>query len=217
MEHYGTSILRISQSEMKGTPIPWKRSDLEKDLADMEADGKLARGTKAIQAHHGDYNVSSDEASAAMALQYINAKLQENVSFVLKYEYVSASHRPMKWISDALFDFVGIPTSVHLYISAAGARVLKPHTDPYDVIVHQLSGAKRWRTCVPRKEISSASYSASANLSDAQRCLLQELARDSIQGCTQYRCERAHARARNDAVISNRADCHLARRPAQRE
>ena len=41
-----------------------------------------------------------------------------------------------------------------------------------------------WRACVPRKEIAS-----DAQLSDAQRCLLQELARDSIEGCTTYRVE----------------------------
>ena len=49
-----------------------------------------------------------------------------------------------------------MPASVHLYCSASGSQVLNPHTDPYDVLVWQLQGTKRWRACVPRKEIVTA-------------------------------------------------------------
>ena len=40
--------------------------------------------------------------------------------------------------------------SMHLYLSAPGSDVLKPHTDPYDVFILQLEGRKRWKVCVPR-------------------------------------------------------------------
>ena len=40
--------------------------------------------------------------------------------------------------------------SMHLYLSAPGSDVLKPHTDPYDVFILQLAGRKRWKVCVPR-------------------------------------------------------------------
>ena len=60
----------------------------------------------------------------------------------------------MKQLTDDLFNLTGIPPSIHLYCSAAGAKVLKPHTDPYDVLVWQLVGAKRWRGInpIPRRE-----------------------------------------------------------------
>ena len=54
----------------------------------------------------------------------------------------------MKWLADALFAVTGIPASIHLYASAPGAQVLPPHTDPYDVLVWQLTGTKHWHTCL---------------------------------------------------------------------
>ena len=84
-----------------------------------------------------------------------------------------------------LFAVTGIPASIHLYCSAAGTRVLPPHTDPYDVLVWQLEGVKSWRACVPRQEIATripgaASLGSDGSdgsdglaTTDAQRCLLQ--------------------------------------------
>ena len=67
--------------------------------------------------------------------------------------------------------------------------MLPPHTDPYDVLVWQLTGSKSWRACVPREELGSRTFNVSRPLSDAQRCLLQELVRDNIGGCTSYTVE----------------------------
>ena len=62
-------------------------------------------------------------------------------SFVFKFEYFSAHSRPLIWLSRSLFNLTGIPASIHLYASAAGAQVLNPHTDPYDVLVWQARAA----------------------------------------------------------------------------
>ena len=47
-------------------------------------------------------------------------------------------------------------TTVHAYVSAAGgAQALRPHTDPYPVLVLQVNGTKEWRLCVPTAAAAS--------------------------------------------------------------
>ena len=191
-EVYDRSMLRLNHSETNMPPL-WTLSDLERDLGNMAASGNLDSSIAIHGKSKKDLPPMPKNGTAEVMAQYINDALALNVSFVLKFEYVSPDRRPLKWISDALFNLTGIPASLHLYISAAAAQVLNPHTDPYDVLVHQLKGTKRWRACVPREEIASSSYSAGASLTDAQRCLLQELARDSIEGCTQYSVNDTHS------------------------
>ena len=203
-QHQSTWPAEVPREPTKPGASLWAlEHDLERDLTGMHADGKLVAGTSAVTAHGGSYNpVASDIASPASAHEFLKRKLQANVSLVLKYELVSAHHRPLKWISDALFNLTGIPASIHLYASAAGSRVLKPHTDPYDVLVHQLSGTKQWRACVPQNEVASTGYNTGVDLTDAQRCLLQELARDSIQGCTQYTIDDTHSMLCEDFTMA---------------
>jgi len=141
--------------------------------------------------------------STAEAADVMLNKLDGGMSFMLSFEKVSPSHRPLKWLSDALFNLTGIPASIHLYCSAAGSKVLDPHTDPYDVLVWQLVGSKAWRACVPRKEIASRLETMTdIPLSDAQRCLLQELAKDNIKGCTKYTAEDTDSLLCEDFVMS---------------
>jgi len=128
------------------------------------------------------------------AARLIEGKMSEGHSFVLAYEHVSAARRPMRWLSDGIFELTGLPASIHLYCSAKGAQVLKPHTDPYDVLVWQLVGSKSWRACVPREEMASGSFNVTVPLSDSQRCLLQELAKDNIEGCARRRPNLGHSR-----------------------
>ena len=60
--------------------------------------------------------------------------------------------------------------------------MLPPHTDPYDVLVWQLTGSKNWRACVPREELASRTFNMSRPLSDSQRCLLQVRVRVRVRG-----------------------------------
>lgn len=181
----------------------WTRADLAAQLDAIAADGKMVKGTNAMSIHPAkgpaanasDSELPSQPMSAEASGRFVENGLAKGVSFVLKFEYVSERRRPMRWLSEGLFQLTGIPASVHLYCSAAGAQVLKPHTDPYDVLVWQLRGVKRWRACVPRKEIAAAAHDAfgAEGLTDAQRCLLQELARDNIEGCTTYSVDDTHS------------------------
>ena len=159
---------------------------LKRDLAGMLADDKLMAGSSAVTTFGGSYApAAADTASPESYLDFLQRKLSENVSFVFKYEQASAAHRPRKLLQDWLFNLTGMPSSAHLYASAAGAQVLQPHTDPYDVIVLQLAGTKQWHVCVPRENAAAEK----SNLTDAQRCQLQELELDSVQGCTKYTAE----------------------------
>ena len=199
-EHFNNGMLRLNHTST-GLDVQrhlWERTDLHKNLAAMAADGKLQEGSNAIAVHGisskgPTFKLPRLTPTAEQAAATIQEAMDNGTSFTLKFEYISAELRPLRWLSQGLFNLTGIPASVHLYCSAAGARVLKPHTDPYDVLVWQLSGKKAWRACVPRPGIGSGAYASGANLTDAQRCLLQELSRDSIKGCTPYTVDDTHS------------------------
>ena len=78
------------------------------------------------------------QLSASELTSLIESGMAAGTSFVFKFEYFSAHSRPLHWLSRSLFNLTGIPVSIHLYASAAGAQVLNPHTDPYDVLVWQV-------------------------------------------------------------------------------
>ena len=166
----------------------WARADFAANLAAIVDDGKArAPGVVKPYAAKGKEKYQlPDGVSAAEAASLLEAELMGGTSFVLAFEKVSEQRRPMKWLADALFAVTVIPASIHLYASAPGAQVLPPHTDPYDVLVWQLTGTKNWRACVPREELASRTFNVSRPLSDSQRCLLQELVRGNIEGCNTY-------------------------------
>lgn len=87
----------------------------------------------------------------------------------------------------SLEDVTGSSVGLNLYISAPEAVALPPHTDRYDVIVIQTTGAKRWRVCTP-----SPVFSNGSSIADAAQLL--ELHRHSPLGCTTH----AHAAADPD-------------------
>jgi ribosomal protein L16 Arg81 hydroxylase len=60
---------------------------------------------------------------------------------------------------------------------------VQPHTDPYDVLVVQVSGEKDWTVCTPFPKTGGA---RAEGLNPAQRAQLQEVERESIHGCTAY-------------------------------
>ena len=194
--HFNRDMLRLNHSstQLDVQRHLWNRSDLMSNIAAMVEDGKMQEGSSAVGIHSsGGFKLPSTAQPPEEATKLIDAALSKGTSFTLKFEYISPPRRPLKWLSEGLFNLTGIPASVHLYCSAAGARVLDPHTDPYDVLVWQLYGTKRWRACVPRPAIAAATYSAGSALTDAQRCLLQELARDNIKGCTKYSVDDTHS------------------------
>eukprot|EP00912_Choanoflagellata_sp_UC4_P000822 UC4_evm11s507 len=115
-----------------------------------------------------------------------NYKGPNGDSFLFRFENVPQTRRPLRDFEQALFHLSGIPLSIHLYVSAEGSQVLEPHTDPYDVLVIQLTGEKKWRTCVPNSEVMSKKYNISRNLSQAELCMLQELSLGDVRGCTTY-------------------------------
>ena len=183
----------------------WPRSQFAEDLAAIAADGRMHKGGMCVAPHdknkrRSNYTFEWPGHNDNITEAFEDAIANKNISFTIKYEYVSAERRPLRWLSDALFDLIGIPVSVHLYASAPGSQVLDPHTDPYDVLVWQVKGRKSWRACVPRQEIAAGK--GGADLTDAQRCLLQELAKDSIEGCTPYTTDDTHSLVCDDFTMA---------------
>jgi hypothetical protein len=95
----------------------------------------------------------------------------------------------------------------------------QPHTDPYDVLVVQVSGEKDWTICTPFPKTGGG---RTASLNPAQRAQLRELERDNIQGCTSYvpkdleamECENVTLRA-GDTLYMPKGTVHMARTQAQ--
>lgn len=85
----------------------------------------------------------------------------------------------------------GTESTVHVYHSESSkSRALKPHTDPYDVVVIQVKGSKKWTTCVPTVN-SLLSQIESKNLilhsySEAELGQLQEILKAQQEGCSGY-------------------------------
>ena len=107
-------------------------------------------------------------------------------SFVFRFEFLPEINRPQLRLEKALHNVLGIPISIHLYVSAPGSKVLKPHTDPYDVLVFQLVGTKSWRACTPKPELATLKYNLRDDLNQAQLCMLKELDLGRIEGCNTY-------------------------------
>ena len=188
-DYYDRKMLRLNHTKTHFDPAElWRRDDFLADLRAIADDGKISKANTVKSYPPGRQKKWSVPAGtdSEEAARLIEGKMSEGHSFVLAYEHVSAARRPMRWLSDGIFELTGLPASIHLYCSAKGAQVLKPHTDPYDVLVWQLVGSKSWRACVPREEMASGSFNVTVPLSDSQRCLLQELAKDNIEGCTTY-------------------------------
>jgi hypothetical protein len=206
LRYYDRTMLRLNHTQTGFDPEQvWQRSDLAANVEAIVSDGK-ARTSGVIKPYMPNKKDSKyqlpENVGATEAVTLLQEQMMAGVSFVLAFEKVSASRRPMKWLNDALFAVTGIPSSIHLYASAPGAQVLPPHTDPYDVLVWQLTGSKSWRACVPREELGSRTFNVSRPLSDAQRCLLQELVRDNIGGCTSYTVEDAASLACEDFTMA---------------
>lgn len=216
----------------------WAPSDFEQNLVDLVTNERLqqvmreqrkARGSEADGAARpkllpalkkfaspdavwpdlGDPHAPLETTAATLARM-----LRNGSSMMLQFERFLPELRPLKALESAVYEALGMPASIHLYCSAARSMVLRPHTDTYDVLVWQLAGEKRWRTCVPRargtREHGAGSDGAGSDgagsggagsdgaaLSDAERCQLHELSTGNLRGCNtyavndtrQFRCE----------------------------
>ena len=91
----------------------------------------------------------------------------------------------------------GSRVSVNVYMSAPTDSVLPPHTDRYDVLILQLRGSKKWRTCTPKATGGATStpslHSLSAedlvtvrDLDEATLAELYEVKRMRPKGCSSY-------------------------------
>eukprot|EP00045_Choanoeca_perplexa_P006861 m.59743 g.59743 ORF g.59743 m.59743 type:complete len:2336 (-) comp13823_c0_seq5:1666-8673(-) len=127
------------------------------------------------------FDSNADEMNAARALknQSISELLASGVSVVVKREHQYRLESVSLLQTDLQRQF-GTETTVHAYVSPSQAQALKPHTDPYDVFVVQVSGEKDWTICTPQPQ------GAEDVLSDAYKAQLQEILRNNIQGCTSY-------------------------------
>ena len=125
--------------------------------------------------------VPGDPAAARL-----NTAIQDGKSVILRLEDLALPPEdPAAKLLRAARHVFGLPATVHSYISSEGDQALNPHTDPYDTVLLQLSGAKEWTTCVPITKAAIANET-SRLLSDADRCQLHEVRTDHARGCTAF-------------------------------
>jgi hypothetical protein len=132
---------------------------------------------------------------------------KDGASFVFRYENVPEHARPMYALEKALAETSGIPVSIHMYVSAPGAQVLEPHTDPYDVMVFQIQGTKNWTACVPVPEVRYLRYARSGA---RPRASVLDVVVVIVRHCRRRRRRRRrrrHHRCRRDRVFIRARPC----------
>ena len=154
--YYDTKMILLKQNETGYDPDTlWRVSEFQ---GTYEAFIPTGAHTSQITVHPPrDEQSGTRKPKAKLAqdstFEDVVRMLKEGSSFVFRYEHVPVENRPMYKLEHALTEMTGVPTSIHMYVSAPGAKVLEPHTDPYDVMVFQIQGSKNWTACVPVEEV----------------------------------------------------------------
>ena len=149
------------------------RSAAAARLTTLSRDGIEGAALRALQIAHGAlrpphvkaYRNGERVATGALganASSVVRQRLAQGDSFVLRLEAMLRAQEeseaatpiqhelaPLRLLRSNLERQLLTRVTMHLYISAPSADVLAPHADPYDVIVLQLKGQKRWQICVP--------------------------------------------------------------------
>eukprot|EP00300_Choanocystis_sp_HF-7_P039476 c5829_g1_i1.p1 GENE.c5829_g1_i1~~c5829_g1_i1.p1 ORF type:complete len:605 (+),score=99.04 c5829_g1_i1:708-2522(+) len=171
--HFGTDSLRFRSSEHSwGTLV-------EHETFQAFSTQKLLRSGSVRT-----FPPNGTRLHDAITFDEFMSLVDQGMSYVFRVEDLDPRSRPFHKMQSHLETYIGAPISVHVYVSSPTARVLAPHTDPYDVMVFQIKGDKHWSTCLPRNLPDVGEH-----LSVAEECLLQELLVHSIRGCTAYSLE----------------------------
>ncbi|EGD79911.1 hypothetical protein PTSG_10194 [Salpingoeca rosetta] len=97
------------------------------------------------------------ETRQVSSCKQMEDELAAGAGLLIRYEDLvdSPAQDHVKQLQDGVRDVFGTESTVHLYHATQNeSRALMPHTDPYDVLVIQLHGSKRWTTCIPDAYVS---------------------------------------------------------------
>lgn len=101
-------------------------------------------------------------------------------SIIIRYEQFKEAGVEIDSLRTLFKNQTGLNVSLHAYISGSGgSQALKPHTDPYGVIVLQITGRKTWTICTPSK----LTY---GNITTAERARLYAVEHANGQSCVSY-------------------------------
>ena len=117
-DYYDRKMLRLNHTKTHFDPAElWRRDDFLADLRAIADDGKISKANTVKSYPPGRQKKWSVPAGtdSEEAARLIEGKMSEGHSFVLAYEHVSAARRPMRWLSDGIFELTGLPASIHLY------------------------------------------------------------------------------------------------------
>lgn len=104
------------------------------------------------------------------------AMLDSGAAFVFRLEHLSPQSRNASAIgrfADRTSAAMRMSNTVHVYMSTKPQTILPPHNDPYDVVVMQLSGQKKWTVCVPKA--TEVNVDPSKSFTDAHLSDIREL------------------------------------------
>ena len=98
VQYYDRTMLRLNHTATNFNPNKmWDRSDFAGNLIALAADGKLRQRGGAIKTFGRTKLVGLDEIAPVDAAALIQAKMADGESFMLSFEKVSPSNRPMKY------------------------------------------------------------------------------------------------------------------------
>jgi len=111
--------------------------------------GIEVRSNTALRSENLPPTALSVESEASSLLE----SLEAGNSLVFRFEQLPGSVQrsiPLVEQSKLLAEDVGADATVHTYIARqVGVKTLRPHSDPYDVLILQARGSKNWTICTP--------------------------------------------------------------------
>ena len=106
--------------------------------------------------------------------------VEHNCTLMMAFEALKHAHvfSPMQ---ASLESAIVCPVTAHIYVSGREVNALNIHTDPYDVIVVQLHGTKRWTVCIPRPLQTESQWTETLKTKFCEKCVAPCLASSKVQ------------------------------------
>lgn len=182
----GSRIEALSMRTSKGVVVPDEEIDTLVKGMNAESSSSSEIDETNPQSNSNDRGGTTFAAGFSLIARLEEWDLEKDIPESIRVAAASAASPSFSDPIPPLFGVMletarlfGHQTSGHIYVAGAdGVKTLKPHTDPYDVYIVQLAGAKNWTTCVPQGKY------ANSGLSDAELSLYQEVSTGATSSLT---------------------------------
>lgn len=166
----------LAQPELKAM-LQWALAQDDDSIVSWKMNGTAVRAEDDDQVQELTSDVDRAWNTLTAARSH-SAASQPQLSVVLR-RMENSDNEQLRQLHATLMATLGSAVSFNLYLSAPDATALKPHTDPYDVLVVQLAGAKQWQIC------PAATSRETVGMTESDAAEVLELQKHKPLGCNQ--------------------------------